>query len=143
MNENIQYFKAFKAIMISGHWYTDQLNTILKPYGLSEPRYNVLRLLEEAGGVAMAQQDIQDRMIQRSSNVSRIIDKLLAEGYVSRVINEDNRRKMDICLTAEGRKFLKKVSKKVLEFHGGLSDNLSSQEYLQIATLLKKLGSSR
>ena len=132
------YFRAMTGIMFTGHWLTDQLTAVLKPFGLSEPQFNVLRLLAEADGSPLAQQDIQAGMLQPSSNVSRIIDKLLAKELVNRHINPENRRKMDITLTPEGRRFLKKVTKQVLLFHTSLKSNLSDKECLHIAELLNK-----
>ncbi len=132
------YFRAMFNIMYTGHWLTDGLNRVLKPFGLSEPQYNVLRLLEDASPEPLAQQDIQAGMIQKSSNVSRLIDKLETRGLVSRAIRAENRRKMDITLTPEGRRFLKKASRKVLEFHAEIDSNVSATEALKIARLLKK-----
>ena len=107
------YFQAMINIMYTGHWLTDHINSVLKPFGISEPQYNVLRILEDVDDTLLAQQEIQALMIQKSSNVSRIIDKLIEKNYVNRSICQTNRRKMDICLTIEGKKFLKKASKEV------------------------------
>ena len=75
---------------------------------------------------------------RNGSPSSRLIDKLETRGLVSRAIRAENRRKMDITLTPEGRRFLKKASRKVLEFHAEIDSNVSATEALKIARLLKK-----
>lgn len=132
------YFEAMTNIMFTGHWLTDHVTAALKPFEISEPQFNVLRLLDDAGDVPLAQQDIQGRMIQRSSNVSRILDRLIDRGFVTRTINLENRRKMDIVLTTEGRKFVRKAARDVLEFHATLQANLTDNESRQLTRLLKK-----
>ena len=139
---NERYLLAMAAIMRSGHWLTDRISATLKPLGLTEPQYNVLRLLIEARGEPLAQQDIQAGMLQPSSNVSRIVDRLLEKGLVTRSINPENRRKMDIALTEEGRRLEKKASKQVLAFHATIAGNLSDRELGQLTAALKKFRSS-
>lgn len=137
MNE--QYFQAIFQIIKKGHWITDQMNQELKEFGMTEPQYNVLRILKGAKGKPVSVQTILENMVQRSSNVTRIVDKLLAKGYVNRQECPTNRRKMDITITQEGIKILKQLDKKVHTFHAPLMNNLNEQELSTLKNLIIKL----
>ncbi|NNJ56670.1 MAG: MarR family transcriptional regulator, partial [Bacteroidia bacterium] len=64
----------------------------LKNYGISEPQYNVLRVLKGSQGKPLNLQDISCKMVQKNSNVTRIIDKLLERKLVKREECSTNRR---------------------------------------------------
>ncbi|MBO6515781.1 MAG: MarR family transcriptional regulator [Bacteroidia bacterium] len=134
-----QYYKAMINIIVSGHWVTDQVSNRLKQKKSTEPQYNVLRILAGAKGKPMAVQDIGRRMVQRSSNVTRIIDKLVASGYVERKECEQNRRKMDILITSSGKKYLKSLDVLVQDFHADFVKNLSEDEAEKLNRLINKL----
>lgn len=135
----MQYFRTIHEIITTGHWITDQVSKELKEYKVTEPQYNVLRILYEANGKPLTVQFIQSKMVQRSSNVTRIIDKLVIKNCVRRVENKLNRRKMDITLTEEGLKFLEVLDKKVIAMHAPLMENLTDEELKILETLVKKL----
>lgn len=133
------YFRTIHRIIRTGHWITDQVSKSLKDYGITEPQYNVLRTLSAANDKPLTVQEIQAKMVQRSSNVTRIIDKLLNKELVSRQECATNRRKMDISITALGKKELKRLDKVVKQFHQPMQDNLSEDELKQLFHLLNKL----
>lgn len=138
MKHNI-FFGAIHQIIKTGHWITDSVSTELKVFGVSEPQFNVLRILRGQNKNPITVEEVANRMIQRSSNVTRIIDKLLARGFVIRKECESNRRKMDISITNEGLQFLKQLDKKVNDFHKPMFDKLTEKEALTLITLIKKL----
>ena len=132
------YYQAIHAIITTGHLVTDRVNTKLKQIGSTEPQFNVLMILHMQQR-AMTIQEIQEQMVQRSSNVSRLIDKLLAKGYVSRKENHENRRKVDIVLTATGKKHLQELNRYVAEVHEPQFNNLSEKELSNLVELIQKL----
>lgn len=133
------YFRTIHRIITTGHWITDQVSKSLKEYGITEPQYNVLRTLLAANDKPLTVQEIQAKMVQKSSNVTRIIDKLLSKELVSRQECAANRRKMDISLTALGKKELRRFDKAVKQFHQPMQGNLSEEELKQLFHLLNKL----
>ena len=135
------YFLVLYRLVRTGHWFTDQVGQVLKADGITEPQYNVLRILSQAHPQPCAVQEIQKNMIQRSSNVTRIIDKLIQKGYVMRRECPANRRKMDISLTASGEEVLKKLNQEVYDFHLPMIDNLTEAELKTLRQLLIKLTS--
>lgn len=137
--KNEIYFRAIYQIIRTGHWVTDSISLELKEFGISEPQYNVLRILKGQKDTPITVENIASRMVQRSSNVTRIIDKLLTRGFVTRKECESNRRKMDINISKEGLDFLKLLDKKVDAFHEPMFDKLTEQEAQTLTTLIKKL----
>ena len=78
------------------------LRRILKPKGLTPPQYNVLRILRGQKGQPIAVQSLAARMIDPSSNTSRIIDKLVDKGWADRQVCPEDRRRADVSITPEG-----------------------------------------
>ncbi|WP_020526469.1 MarR family winged helix-turn-helix transcriptional regulator [Flexithrix dorotheae] len=140
---NNTYFETIHKIITMGHWVTDQVSLELKEFGITEPQYNVLLILKTANGKPLTVQEILEGMVQRSSNVTRIIDKLLAKGYVNRCECCTNRRKMDITITEEGIKLLRKLNKKVNTIHKPMMENLGEQELKLLNQLISKLRSNK
>lgn len=134
-----KYYQAIFQIIKTGHWITDQVSRELKEFDTTEPQYNVLRILRGRQGQPVTVQEIQEEMVQRTSNVTRIIDKLLAKGFVDRQECAANRRKMDITITPAGMDFLDLLDKKVHAFHQPMEHNLSVGELEQLVELIKKL----
>jgi MarR family transcriptional regulator, 2-MHQ and catechol-resistance regulon repressor len=133
------YFRAMLQIIITGHWLTDSVTRELKEFDSTEPQFNVLRVLNAKPETPCSVQEIQKGMVQKSSNVTRIVDKLLKKGYVQRKLNKTNRRKVDITITAHGKKFLAQLEEKVFAFHAPLQNNLTPEECVTLTNLIKKL----
>ncbi|MEL7422410.1 MAG: MarR family transcriptional regulator [Bacteroidota bacterium] len=139
MNET--YFQAIWQIITTGHWITDQVTLALKPLGTTEPQYNVLRILQAAKGEPVAAQDILEGMVQRSSNITRIVDKLVAKGLVERKECPTNRRKMDISITELGQLKLHEMDANVHVFHQAYYNKLNDEELDTLKNLIQKLKS--
>ncbi|MBB6459793.1 MarR family winged helix-turn-helix transcriptional regulator [Flammeovirga kamogawensis] len=133
------YIKAIYQIISTGHWITDRVGSELKEYGITEPQFNVLRILRGQNGNPITVFEILERMVQRSSNITRIVDKLLEKGLVNRVECPTNRRKMDITITPKGLETLKELDKKVETFHEPIRSNLTELEAETLAKLIIKL----
>jgi DNA-binding MarR family transcriptional regulator len=136
------YYQTIYQIICTGHWITDRVNQELKELGTTEPQYNVLRTLKAANGKPITVQQILDKMVQRSSNVTRIVDKLISKGLVERKECPTNRRKMDITITKQGLSFLQKLDKKVDAFNQPLMENLNETELKTLKKLILKLKSN-
>lgn len=134
-----QYYSAIHQIIKAGHWITDSISQELKAFDISEPQYNVLRTLKTRSESPLTIEQISEHMIQRSSNVTRIIDKLIAKGFVSRLQCGSNRRKVDITLTSSGAEFLKLLDAKVDQWHKPLVGKLTDEELQALSELIGKL----
>ena len=135
------YFQTIHEIIVIGHWVTDEVTRALKKFGVTEPQYNVLRILRGAQGKPVTVGRILDSMVQGSSNITRIVDKLVAKNFAEREECPTNRRKMDIVITPTGLNILKQLDKKVQAFHQPYSSKLSSEELTTLKNLILKLKS--
>ena len=130
--------KSVLNIMYTQTVIVDLFNEIMKPYELSHEQYNVLRILRGQKGNPANMSTIQKRMIAKSSNTTRLIDKLLLKELVTREVCPANRRKMEILITAKGLALLAELDPKVDAHENHFSNNLTQQEMEQLNTLLDK-----
>jgi DNA-binding MarR family transcriptional regulator len=125
-------------IMYTQTVIAELFNDITKSYDLSHEQYNVLRILRGQKGTPANMSTIQERMIAKSSNTTRLIDKLLAKELVTREVCPANRRKMEILITAKGLALLAELDPKVDAHENHFSNNLSQLEMDTLNTLLEK-----
>ena len=116
--------------------YLDQVGAaMLRPYGISEPQYNILRILREAGKAITINQ-VKERMVQRSPNSTRLMDKLCEKKLISRARCEQDRRVVYVKIEGKGLDLLKKVSFDEFEKH---MNRLSDEEAQHLNELLDKI----
>jgi DNA-binding MarR family transcriptional regulator len=126
-------------IFLSNILIKNDLLSVLKPYGLSLEQFNVLRILRGQKGNPINLQDIQERMINKMSNTTRLVDKLMLKGFVKRKQCEQNRRKIEIYITSQGLDILKVLDSIVDHTEQNITSNLSQTELEQLNKLLSKL----
>lgn len=96
------FHKAMVNILFTAGVLRTQINRRLKQWGLTHEQYNVLRILRGAKEKPLCAKDINCRMVDRSSNTTRIIDRLVSKGYVTRAQNSEDRRELEIAITQKG-----------------------------------------
>ncbi len=127
------------SIMHSNSWIKDGLLSCLKPFDLSIEQFNVLRILRGQDGSTINLQDIQERMVNKMSNTTRLVDKLISKELVERSICENNRRKVDIGITSKGLQLLKEIDPLIDAKESELTSQLNNKELEILNTLLLKL----
>jgi DNA-binding MarR family transcriptional regulator len=130
--------KALFNIMYCHNVIGEKFNEILKPEDLSPEQFNVLRILRGQNGKSANMCDIQERMIAKTSNTTRLVDKLLLKNLVTREICPDNRRKMEITITQEGLDLLAKLDPIVINHEKVFASNLTEKELETLNELLEK-----
>lgn len=131
--------KTVLNISYSSATIKETLSNSLKPFGISREQFNVLRILRGKNGKATNLQDIQDRMISKMSNTTRLVDKLIAKGFVERFVCEKNRRKVDIFITMQGLILLKDIDTIIENVEHKMTSSLTEEELKTLNTLLTKL----
>lgn len=116
----------------------EMVQDTMKAYDLSPEQFNVLRILRGQKGKPANMCVIQERMIAKTSNTTRLVDKLLLKGLVSREVCPDNRRKMEIGITEKGLALLKELDPVVDEAETRFTQNLTLDELLLLNELLEK-----
>ena len=102
-----------EKLMINVIYSANLLNLIttrlFKPFDLSPQQYNVLRILRGQKGDSIALMDIEHRMLDKSSNVSRLIDKLISKELIVRSVSSEDRRRIEILINDNGISVLEKI----------------------------------
>ena len=130
--------KIILNVLYTQNVITENFNEILKPFDISGEQYNVLRILRGQKGNPANMCVIQERMLARTSNTTRLVDKLLLKKFVTRNVCPDNRRKIEVLITQKGLDILNELDPKVIEHEQSFSRNLSSSEVEQLNNLLEK-----
>lgn len=129
--------KAVLSIVFTASWLENHINTHLKPFDLSHQQYNILRILKGSHPKALSVIDIKARMIDRMSNVSRLIEKLRQKDLVTRQEDSQDRRLVQIALTPQAFITIEEIAKKMPQ--QDFTENLSIEEAKQLVELLDKL----
>lgn len=127
------------SILTSGHQVNEKLSALFKVYGISLPQFNVLRILRGQNGTAANLSTIQERMIHKMSNTTRLIDKLIDKGYVNRFVCKKNRRKIELFITDQGLKLLKSLDPTIDDKEKELLKNLNTKEKEELMRILSKI----
>ena len=130
------------SILTSGYKANDELSAMFKTHGISLPQFNVLRILRGRKGEAANLSTIQERMIHKMSNTTRLIDKLIEGGYVNRCVCEKNRRKIEIFITKKGLELLNTLDIQLETKEQFLLNNLNDKEREELMRLLSKVQTS-
>lgn len=133
--------KTLLNIFYTSMLFKDVLSNTLKPFDISVEQFNVLRILRGQHPNALNLQDIQERMISKMSNTTRLVDKLILKTYVERFTCEKNRRKVEIFITEEGLKLLGQLDPIINKTEEDLINVLSHNELKTINNLINKLRS--
>ena len=136
------YYKAILNVIYTGQWLLNGINRVLKPVGLTEPQFNVLSVLFRHRTEPANMGDIAAGMVQKESNTTRIVDKLVARGWAVRETCPVNRRKVDVRITPEGRKVFREGHRRVKAFHASLEDRWPPGEAQRISDGLDSLRTS-
>lgn len=103
---------------------------------LSAQQYNALRLLEAVHPGAMPTSALGNKLISRAPDMTRLLDRLEARGLIQRERRSDNRRVVEVSITADGLQLLKQLSPSVSDSHTRQLGHLSEEQLTQLVELL-------
>lgn len=129
--------KTVLNVMYTQTVLAEKFAEIIKCHDLSGEQYNVLRILRGQKGPANMS-TIQERMIAKNSNTTRLIDKLLLKELVTREVCPNNRRKMEVEITKKGIDLLAELQPKVDAHEEHFTSQMNDAELEQLNTLLEK-----
>ncbi|RKN78346.1 MarR family winged helix-turn-helix transcriptional regulator [Ulvibacterium marinum] len=124
--------------MLVNNKISEEISTALKPYDVSLQQFNVLRILRGQKGKPANLSTLNDRMVTKMSNTTRLVDKLLSKGYANRKTCPSNRRKVEITITKRGEKELKKMDLAMNKAERKILQNFNQKELEQLNTLFNK-----
>ncbi|WP_350291165.1 MarR family transcriptional regulator [uncultured Croceitalea sp.] len=116
----------------------EAMTNALKPFDVSLQQFNVLRILRGQNGSPANLSTLNERMVTKMSNTTRLVDKLLLKGFVDRKICPTNRRKIEICITTNGEESLLEMDKAVELAEVEVLAGFSHQDLEELNNLLDK-----
>ena len=122
-----------------GQFMSDEISCALQPYGLSIQQFNVLRILRGRNEKPVSLQYITSRMIHKTSNTTRIVDRLLEKKLVERKPCAENRRMVEINITKVGLKVLSTIDPVIDKKENEVASRLSEKELTTLLDHYKKL----
>jgi DNA-binding MarR family transcriptional regulator len=141
LKSTVEYSKSTRValnVLYTQNVISDSFNDVVKRYEISGEQYNVLRILRGQKGCPANMCIIQERMLAKTSNTTRLVDKLLLKDLVTRNVCPENRRKIEVLITQKGLDLLIELDPKVKEHEESFAENLNTEELEQLNTLLEK-----
>jgi DNA-binding MarR family transcriptional regulator len=133
-----EYHKLGVNIIYTQYYIHRRIQKLLKPHGLTNQQYNVLRILRGQYPKAANINLLIERMLDKQSNASRLVDKLHAKGYVDKTTNELDKRNADVKITDSGLALLEEIKPKMQD-HIKEFEVLSLEEAQRMNELLEKI----
>ncbi|MGE5431299.1 MAG: MarR family winged helix-turn-helix transcriptional regulator [Syntrophomonadaceae bacterium] len=133
-----QYHKALVNIIYTNNWIASHMTAILKPHGITMQQYNVLRILRGCNPKPATIKLIKERMLDKMSDASRIVEKLRAKNLAERSECSKDRRNVDVTITQKGLDLLAKLDAPEHLLENRLAA-LDSEEINSLNCLLDKI----
>ena len=111
-----EFEKAVVNILYTASWLEGINIQRFKPHGISPQQYNVLRILRGSHPNPVMLGEITERMIDKNSNATRLVEKLRLKGFLKRDICKTNRRQVDITITSKGLALLEELDTHIDEW---------------------------
>jgi DNA-binding MarR family transcriptional regulator len=132
------FHKLAVNILFTSNWLSSLHNKSLKKYGISTQQFNILRILRGQFPNAANVSLLVERMLDKSSNVTRLLDKLVAKELVTRESCPQDRRKFNILITQKGLTLLGTMDVEINDIENILN-NISEEEANEVNVILDRL----
>ncbi len=136
-----EHQKGVINIIYTYNWVTEKSRIIFERGNITSQQFNILRILRGAAGPLSTLQ-IRQRMLDKMSDTSRIVDRLVLKGLVKKAVSKKDKRLVDVSITEKGKKLLKQLD----QFEGDVDailGNLTTDEAKILNTLLDKIRNSQ
>ena len=128
--------KAVLNLIYTTSWMQGRQKDIFKTFGITLQQFNILRILRGQHPNSTSATEIKSRMLDKNSDVSRLLDRLLAKKVITKRVSANDKRAADVNLTEEGLELLKAIDKKQNQIDNVLL--LSEEEAIILSDLLDK-----
>jgi DNA-binding MarR family transcriptional regulator len=135
-----EYERADINILYTANWMNSKFHQTTKPFDISAQQFNILRILRGQKGKPASLKLLTERMMDKMSNTSRLVDKMLAKDLLKREICPENRRQVEIVLTEKGLKVCDDVSVKIDKIRKD-SIRITNDEAIELSRILDKMRS--
>lgn len=132
------YQKAAINLIYTLSWIRERTRVIFEAEDITPQQFNILRILRGSFPQPLSTLQIRERMLEKMSDTSRIVDRLIAKGLVKKLTCKNDRRLVDVIITDKGKKLLERLDTRQDEIDGVLG-NLSDAEATLLSELLDKI----
>ena len=129
--------KAMVNILFTHAWMIEHIKSFVKSENITPQQYNILRILRGAGEPLSTLQ-LRERMLDKMSDTSRIVERMVAKGLVQKAVSEKDKRMVDVIITPYGRQLLENLDKRNEELDA-VVNHLTQEELETLNNLLDKL----
>jgi DNA-binding MarR family transcriptional regulator len=133
-----EYHKLAVNVIYTYGWLMSSQSKLFTKYQITSNQYNILRILRGQYPNPATINLLKERMLDKMSDASRLVERLRIKGFVKRDLSTDDRRRVDVIITEKGLKLLLEMDK-LNEKYDSLFENLSYSEAKKINELLDKL----
>lgn len=133
-----EYQKAAVNLIYTYGWLNEKTKELFAPEDITPQQFNILRILRGSSPHPLSTLQIRERMLDKMSDTSRIVDRLIAKGLVKKGTCKKDRRLVDITISDKGKKLLERLDAREDELDG-LIGNLSRKEAVLLSDLLDKI----
>jgi DNA-binding MarR family transcriptional regulator len=134
---NSEHQKVMVNIIYTANWMQEQLKAFFDKEDITAQQFNILRILRGAGEPISTLQ-IRQRMLDKMSDTSRIVDRLVIKGLVKKTTCPTDKRLVDVSITLKGKKVLEKIDTSQNKMDG-ICNNLTDTDTKTINSLLDKI----
>ena len=135
-----EHHKTVVNLIFTHNWVTEQLKQFLENEDLTLQQYNILRILR-GSEKPLSTLQIRERMLDKMSDTSRIVDRLILKALAKKTISKRDKRLVDVTITTKGKKLLEKLDS-TQSFIDGVMQNITEQEAKELNCLLDKVRGS-
>jgi DNA-binding MarR family transcriptional regulator len=130
--------KAMINLLYTYGWVIEKIKKFLAEEDITHQQFNILRILRGSHPQPLSTLQIRERMLDKMSDTSRIVDRLVVKQLAKKVICPNDKRLVDVTITEKGQKLLKKLDGEADPVKGIMS-SLNEKEAEQLSLLLDKL----
>ncbi len=127
-------------ILHTANWLEEKISGIIKSNDITHHQYNILKNVYSASPEPMSVLEIKETIMFKNSDVTGLLDRLVNKGLLDRKTCPQNRRKIDITISNEGKKLVESIQPELNDaFNGKYVDNISKEESIKISEILRKI----
>lgn len=135
-----EHHKTVVNLIFTHNWVTERLKQFLDREDLTLQQYNILRILR-GSELPISTLQIRERMLDKMSDTSRIVDRLILKKLAKKSISKKDKRLVDVSLSPKGKKLLEKLDS-AQSFIDGVMQNIDENDAKQLNRLLDKVRGS-
>jgi DNA-binding MarR family transcriptional regulator len=129
--------KVSMNLIFTANWLQTKQQEFLKPFGVTASQYNILRILRGQHPNKISGVEIKSRMLDRNSDIPRLLDRLIKKELISKEISASDKRAADVAITEQGLQLLAQIDLLINEKEMEQM-NLTEEEATQLSSLLDR-----